>query len=54
VAGAVFFAARTCGSAVDRYLAPLLAVVVTAAGEVTESYGQRGIDNPARLLDLGD
>ena len=34
VAGAVF-AARTCGSAVDRYLAPLLAVVVTAAAEVS-------------------
>ena len=42
VAGAVF-AARTCGSAVDRYLAPLLAVVVTAADEVTEFYGQHGI-----------
>lgn len=42
VAGAVF-AARTDGSAVDRYLAPLLAVVVTAAAEVTEFYGQHGI-----------
>jgi len=42
VAGAVF-SARTCGSAVDRYLAPLLAVVVTAADEVTEFYGQHGI-----------
>jgi hypothetical protein len=42
VAGAVF-AARTCGSAVDRYLAPLLVVVVTAAAEVTEFYGQHGI-----------
>jgi hypothetical protein len=41
VAGPVF-AARTCGSAVDRYLAPLLAVVVTAAAEV-EFYGQHGI-----------
>jgi hypothetical protein len=37
------FAARTCGSAVDRYLAPLLAVVVTAAAEVTEFCGQQGI-----------
>jgi hypothetical protein len=57
------FAARTA-EAVDRYLAPL-AVVVTAAAEVTGCYGQHGIvrlgavrdavrDNPARLLDLGD
>jgi hypothetical protein len=41
VAGAVF-AARTCGSAVDRSLAPLLAVVVTAAAEVTEFTGSTG------------
>ena len=42
LAGAVF-AARTGGNAVDRYLAPLLAVVVTVAAEVTEFYGQQGI-----------
>jgi amino acid transporter len=42
LAGAVF-AARTDGNAVDRYLAPLLAIVVTAAAEVTEFYGQQGI-----------
>jgi hypothetical protein len=58
------FAARTCGSAVHRYLASLLAVVVTAVAEVTEFYGQQRDlplgavdavrDHPARLLDLGD
>jgi amino acid transporter len=42
LAGAVF-ASRTGGNAVDRYLAPLLAVVVTVAAEVTEFYGQQGI-----------
>ena len=53
------FAARTCGSAVHRYLASLLAVVVTAVAEVTELYGQQRDlplgavrdavrDNPAR------
>jgi amino acid transporter len=42
LAGAVF-AARTGGNAVDRYLAPLLAIVVTVAAEVTEFYGQQGI-----------
>ena len=38
VAGAVF-AARTGGSAVDRYLAPLLAVVVTAAAGDGRQHG---------------
>jgi amino acid transporter len=42
LAGAAF-AARTNGTAVDRYLAPLLAIVVTVAAEVTEFYGQAGI-----------
>ena len=42
LAGAVF-AARTGGSAIDRYVAPLLAIVVTVAAEVTEFYGQQGI-----------
>src|SRR3954471_14950980 len=42
LAGAVF-AARTGGGALDRYVAPLLAVVVTGAAEVTEFYGQQGI-----------
>jgi amino acid transporter len=42
LAGAAF-AARTGGNAVDRYVAPLLAIVVTVAAEVTEFYGQQGI-----------
>jgi len=42
LAGAVF-ASRTGGGALDRYVAPLLAVVVTGAAEVTEFYGQQGI-----------
>lgn len=42
LAGAVF-ASRTGGNAVDRYLAPLLAIVVTSVAEVTEFYGQQGI-----------
>jgi amino acid transporter len=42
IAGAVF-AARTGGSAIDRYVAPLLAVGVTGIAEVTEFYGQQGI-----------
>jgi hypothetical protein len=37
------FASRTSGSAIDRYVAPLLAVVVTGVAEVTEFYGQQGI-----------
>ena len=52
-------------SAVHRYLASLLAVVVTAVAEVTEFYGQQRDlplgagrdavrDNPTRLLALGD
>ncbi len=59
VAGAVF-AARTSGSAVDRYLAPLLAVVVTAAAGVTEFTGSTDLplaavrdavrDNPAHCF----
>jgi hypothetical protein len=65
VGGPRGFAARTCGSAVHRYLASLLAVVVTAVAEVTEFYvQQRDLplgagrdavrDNPTRLLALGD
>jgi amino acid transporter len=42
IAGAVF-ARRTGGSAVDRWLAPALAVIVTGVAEVTEFYGQTGI-----------
>ncbi|MFN2628373.1 MAG: APC family permease [Gaiellaceae bacterium] len=42
IAGAVF-ASRIGGTAVDRYVAPLLAVVVTVVAEVTEFYGQTGI-----------
>ena len=42
VAGAVF-ASRTGGSPVDRYIAPLLAIVVAGAALVTEFYGQQGI-----------
>ena len=52
IAGAVF-ASRTGGSAVDRYLAPALAVIVTGAAEVTEFYGQQGIFRWAPYVMLG-
>lgn len=52
VAGAVF-ARRTNGSAVDCYLAPLLAIIVTATAEVTEFYGQQGIFRWAPYVMLG-
>jgi amino acid transporter len=52
IAGAVF-ARRTGGNAVDRYLAPLLAIVVTGVAEVTEFYGQQGIYRWAPYVMLG-
>jgi amino acid transporter len=52
LAGAVF-AARTGGNAVDRYLAPALALIVTVAAEVTEFYGQSGIYRWAPYVMLG-
>jgi amino acid transporter len=52
VAGAVF-ARRTNGSAVDCYLAPLLAIIVTVTAEVTEFYGQQGIFRWAPYVMLG-
>jgi amino acid transporter len=52
IAGAVF-AHRTGGNAVDRYLAPLLAIAVTGVAEVTEFYGQQGIYRWAPYVMLG-
>ena len=52
LAGAVF-ATRTNGTAVDRFVAPLLAILVTGVAEVTEFYGQQGIYRWAPYVMLG-
>jgi amino acid transporter len=52
IAGAIF-ASRTGGTTLDRYVAPLLAIAVTAVAEVTEFYGQSGIFRWAPYVMLG-